>query len=177
MTGVRIEVDDKELRGALARLAGLGEDLSRPLRDVGQYLVTETNLRFETERGPGGLPWKESGRALAQGGQTLSDSGRLKQSVTLRVGARDVQVGTNVRYAAIHQFGGTIRAKTSKGLRFRLPWLKAAGESGWRRVQSVTLPARPFLGVDATDREEIALILQKHLARLAAGGAPGGATA
>lgn len=172
MTGVRIEVDDKALRGALAQLAGLGADMTRPLREIGGYLVSETNLRFEAERGPGGLPWKKSGRALAQGGQTLNLSGDLKRSITMRVGARELTVGTKLRYAAIHQFGGTIRAKTSKGLRFRLPWLKGSGDNGWRRVQSVTLPARPFLGVDATDRDEILLILDRHIRRIAAGGAP-----
>lgn len=173
MSGVRITIDDTALRGALRNLAGLGDDLARPLREIGDYLVAETTFRFEAETAPSGLPWKKSGRARAQGGQTLSDSGRLKQSITRRVAGKELLVGTNVRYAAIHQFGGTIRAKTSKGLRFRMPWLKGDGDSGWRRVQSVTLPARPFLGVSAGDRDEIALIVQRHIARLAAGAGGG----
>ncbi len=164
---VRIQVDDTALRAAFARLAAVGEDPTRALRAIGQHLVTETGLRFEGEKGPGGVPWKKSGRAEATGGQTLSDSGRLKASVTYQVNGKELLVGTNVRYARIHQFGGVIRAKSAKGLRFRLPWARGEGDSGWRRVQQVTLPARPFLGVDAGDREEIAAILAEQIRRAA----------
>ncbi|MBX9702383.1 MAG: phage virion morphogenesis protein [Acetobacteraceae bacterium] len=170
---IRIEVDDAEVRRAFAGLAALGEDMTRPLADIGSSLVQSTALRFEAERGPGGIPWKKSGRALAQGGQTLSDTGRLKASITHRAGAKELLVGTDTRYAAIHQFGGTIRAK-GKALAFSLPWLKRRGDSGMRFVKSVTIPARPFLGLDAGDREMIAETIAAHVARIA--GAGGSAT-
>lgn len=55
-------------------------------------------------------------------------------------GARDVV------YARIHELGGTIRPKTAKALAVPLP------EGGIALVQSVTIPARPYLR-PAADKE------------------------
>lgn len=49
------------------------------------------------------------------------------------------RVGTNLEYAAIHEFGGTIEAKNAPRLVFQV----APGE--WRTAQSVTIPARPYM--------------------------------
>ncbi|MGL4885387.1 MAG: phage virion morphogenesis protein, partial [Aeromonas veronii] len=57
--------------------------------------------------------------------------------------------GSNRIYAAIHQFGGVIKAKTSQGLAFTL----ANGDGVV--TQSVTMPARPFLGINKDDEEDI----------------------
>lgn len=172
MTGVVITVDDTAAREALAGLGELGEDLTAVMEDIGQQLVTSVLMRFETGRGPGGAPWAPSARAQAEGGQTLVDTGRLRQSVTYLASAREVEVGTNVIYAAIHQFGGTIRAKTARGLAFTLPWLAGPDDDGRRVVRSVTIPLRPFLGLDAEDAADISAIVADHLARAAAGGTP-----
>ena len=45
-------------------------------------------------------------------------------------------------YAAIHQFGGVIRAKKSF-LRFQIPYL-----SDFWFLKSVTIPARPFFPIE-----------------------------
>lgn len=58
-------------------------------------------------------------------------------------GSISVEWGTNVVYAAIHQFGG------------------AAG----RKDRRVTIPARPFLGVSNEDRTELLAIINDHLQR------------
>ena len=87
-----------------------------------------------------------------EGGKTLVDSARLMQSITSNASDTGVEVGTNVLYAAIHQFGGTIRAKTSRGLRFKIG---KGRDASWATRQSVTIPARPFLGIDAEDEAEI----------------------
>ena len=50
-----------------------------------------------------------------------------------------VRIGTGLRYARIHEYGGTITAKHAPALVFEV----APGEI--RRVKSVRLPARPYL--------------------------------
>ena len=60
--------------------------------------------------------------------------------------------------AGIHQTGGVIRAKTAKGLAFTL----ANGESAV--VGSVTIPARPYLGISEAEREEIEEVSLQHFA-------------
>ena len=138
MTGARIEVtvDDAEARAALARLVARAEDLTPVMDEIGGALVLSTQRRFELGAGPGGLAWKPSQRALAEGGKTLVDTARLLASLTHRAGRDRVDVGTNVVYAAIHQFGGP----AGRGLK-------------------TTLPARPFLGLDDDDRREIVAIV------------------
>jgi phage gpG-like protein len=78
----------------------------------------------------------------------LRDEGHLYASITHRASPTSVEVGSNAIYAAIHQFGGTIKAKDAKALRFRI------GDV-WVTKESVTIPARPFLGIDDDDRQMI----------------------
>lgn len=147
----RIEVDGGD--AALAALKGAVARAERPVdlwRAVGESLVESTRSRFEAERAPDGNPWPASIRKMVEGGRTLTLSSRLVDSIAFEADDAGVAVGTNVIYAAIHQFGGKIEAKSAKGLRFRLP-----GNRGFVSKQSVTIPARPFLGLDAEDALEI----------------------
>jgi phage gpG-like protein len=50
-----------------------------------------------------------------------------------------------MEYAAIHQWGGEIRPKSAPAL--YVP--------GYGRLQKVTIPARPYLGVSAEDEVAI----------------------
>ena len=123
--GIRIEVetDDAALQASLKRLTATVDDLRPVMDEIGRTLVTSVIGRFERERGPGGAPWKPSARGTRgkRGrGQTLTDTGRLRASITHRASRDAVEVGTNVIYAAIHQFGGGIeRPARSQVLAFR----------------------------------------------------------
>lgn len=149
MAGVRME-----LEGADEALAALGLivariDHPRPLYDeLGRMLTTSTGQRFEDEEDPEGNPWPKSIRALLDGGKTLTDSTALRGSITWEASDTGVSVGTNVIYAAIHQLGGIITAKTSAGLHFQIGGV-------WVTKASVTMPARAFLGVSDADETEI----------------------
>lgn len=153
---LRIELDDARAKAALAAALSRAEDLSPAWAEIGASLVTSTQLRFERGVSPDGVPWLPSLRALAEGGKTLQKSGRLMQSVTYRAGSDHVEVGTNTAYAAPNQFGAVIRAKAA-------PWLVFKVGDRWSRKKEVTLPARPFLGLDDDDRAEIVDILANHL--------------
>ena len=137
-----VEIENSALNAALARLAAVLANPSAAMDQIGRYLVASTLRRFERERAPDGSPWLKSARALAEGGQTLTDTGRLRGSIahTVTDGGRAVEVGSKVLYAAIHQFGG----RAGRGRR-------------------VTLPARPYLGIDDRDRDAIARIVSRAL--------------
>lgn len=145
---ITITVDDAEVQAALAEASRRAADLTPLMDRIGAALVSSTQRRFEAQAGPDGVPWRRSLRATAGLGQTLLDSGRLRQSITHRAERDQVDVGTNVLYAAVHQFGATIRAKTGRGLRFRV------GDR-WVTKRQVTIPPRRFLGLDDEDRDEI----------------------
>lgn len=162
---ITIEYDRGQLGAAKAGLERLSKtisDLWSTLDAIGAYLVASAHRRFERQVGPDGKPWAPSIRAQIEGGWTLLDSGRLRASLTWLAGRHSVEVGTNVIYAAIHQLGGTIRAKNAPNLRFQI-----AGR--WISKPSVVIPARPFLGIDQEDELEIDAIVQADLAAAIAG--------
>lgn len=61
----------------------------------------------------------------------------------------------NVKYARIHELGGTITPKNGQALRFK-------GRNGWATVKSVTMPRRPYL---EPSRDEAAKALEPTLTR------------
>lgn len=136
-------------------LAGVFGDLRPLLEAIGQYGVTSTRDRFQTETGPDGQRWKPSARAEFDGGKTLTESGGLANSLTFNVLGNDsVEWGTNKIYGRIHQLGGVIKAKGAPHLRFQVPG------GGWRTVDQVVMPARPYLGIDEEDEGQIGEIVQ-----------------
>lgn len=156
MSGITIQINDREVLESLGRLAGRVNDMQPVMEEIGAALKTSVQMRFERETGPDGQPWKPSLRAQAEGGQTLRDTGRLLQSITYRASAGEAEVGTNVIYAAVQQFGARITAKNAPALRFQVG-------GRWARKQSVDIPPRPFLGIDDADRREIGAIVADYL--------------
>lgn len=143
MAGVSfdIKIDDAEVRKAVSNLYAKSKDMSGAFDAIGHKLENSTVARFNSGTDPDGNPWKESIRARLFGGKTLVNKKYLKDSITHNlIGIKGVEVGTNKIYGAIHQLGGT------------------AG-----RNHSVTIDARPFLGISAQDKVDIVNILKSHL--------------
>lgn len=158
MAGSAIRIDDRDLR-VLANRADDFDALSdtAPLmREVAAAMEAWTIGRFEREEAPDGTPWPPSRRALEQGGQTLTDHGLLRQSISRVFTARTAEAGTNLIYAGVHQGGATIRPVSAKALIFQV---------GGRTVsaQEVTIPARPFLGIGDDDERELGAIVGDFL--------------
>ena len=181
---VGVEVEDEAVREALKRLVTTIAAPRKAMDQIGSHLVAATLRRFETETAPDGKPWLKSARALAVGGQTLTKSGRLRGSITHNVAAdgRAVEVGSNVIYAAIHQFGGGIKqgartqilAFAARGGRFTSRAKAARRRGGAVRVsfaeigaREFDMPARPYLGIDERNRVAILGIVSRALAQAA----------
>ncbi len=113
MSGFTIAVEDAGVLAALRGIAGVLADLTPLNRDIAALGENSTRLRFRSETSPDGEQWKPSLRAQIQGGKTLTASGHLSGSISSRFGANFAEWGVNRIYAAIHQFGGVIRAKSA----------------------------------------------------------------
>ena len=163
-----INVDDTEVRGALQRLLALGKNATPAMKEISALGESATRLRFRAERGPDGQRWKPSLRAQLVGGRTLTKDGHLAGSINASSGADFAEWGVNRIYAAIHQFGGVIRAKSAGGLKFRIPG------GGFAVVKSVRMPARPYLGVNEDDRADILDVFQRHIGSATGGAAHAG---
>lgn len=112
---MRIEIQ-LDATGASRAIAALGQRARnlRPLfAAIGDDIVAASLLGFKDSRDPYGQPWKPLAPATIarrrKGSSTpLLDTGRLRNSITRRVlaGGNGVEIGSNVIYAAIHNFGG-----------------------------------------------------------------------
>lgn len=129
---------DKAINGLASRPARAKTAL---MAEIGDALVSGTIKRFADGEDPEGNPWEASWRAQNEGGKTLVDTGRLRNSIDYVTSPDSVTVGSNVEYARIHQMGG----KAGRG-------------------RKVTIPARPYLGVSRADMEEVQGILSDFLA-------------
>jgi phage virion morphogenesis protein len=153
---VRLDGDTDKL---LAKLHTMGNvDKAGIMNAIAEGLRTSTVERFSKQESPDGAKWQPSIRVSQKGGKSLILSSALRTSIKAESDSSGAAVGTNLVYAATHQFGDerTIRAKKSKYLKFQI------GDK-WVSVPSVhvRIPARPFLGVSKEDEEEIKEILEE----------------
>lgn len=177
-TGASIRIDDADVRRLLGDLELAGRNLSDLMEQLAAQVEFDTARRFETQVDPDGNPWPPSLRALAENGETLTDTARLRQSITSSVSPTAFEVGTNVVYAAIHQFGGTVK-KPARQQELFWHMGKDGAISDWRFVKrskanysethtikahDVRIPARPFLGVGSKDQDTLTAIARDWLA-------------
>lgn len=134
---------------ALGKAAHKLGDTKELMESVGEALVSGTLKRFDAEEDPTGKKWPKSKRAVAEGGQTLTDTALLRRSIDYAATPDKVMVGSNLPYARIHQKGGTVKPKKGKYLKFK----GLDGKDVF--VKEVTIPARPYLGVSSEDMEEV----------------------
>ncbi len=169
---IEITVDDKEMKALFKRLSARASDMTPVMQIIGETIRSSVIKNFEV----GGRPrWKPSAKPK---GKTLIDTSRLLGSINWKANKDSVLVGTNVVYAAIHQFGfngtQTVRAHsrkvktrdikegrriTAKGIGFVRPY---------ERIMNI--PARPYLVVQDEDMAEIKAVIRDHIMAAEKGG-------
>lgn len=139
MSGVEVhlDLDLTQAQAALARLsAGQIDQLTY---EIGTLVEDQTKLRIADEkRAPDGTPWAPWSERYAESltrrnrvnpRSLLVGHGDLRDSVQNYTTGETVKVGSNLIYAAIHQFGG-----------------EAVG---------MPIPARPYLGLSTDNATAI----------------------
>ncbi|HFC8518093.1 TPA: phage virion morphogenesis protein [Neisseria weaveri] len=148
---LEIDLDTKQLAHGLDQLLKNAINNRPMMRAIATEMVSLTEDNFESESW-GGERWSDSVRSLSETldpkrnkrGKTLQLTGQLAASISTKVGNGFAQIGSNKKYAAIHHFGGTIKAKNKPYLFF------SVDGGGFRKVKSVNIPARPYLPVNGT---------------------------
>jgi phage gpG-like protein len=174
----RIDVVGLEAAQRVAqRVYNLGEDTEPLLAIAGSILEASTIRRFDTESGPGGIPWPKSRRAGGYSvgrrgprqprgtiGKTLTDTGDLRDSIRYELRPGEVEVGAdglkNPVKAIANQLGShrqTVVVGHTRTIRsafgVELEEAKVVRVRPHGRITN--LPARPFVGVDDQDRDDL----------------------
>ena len=177
MAGTRIKstVSDAQARAMLARLGEPGTQDLMPR--LGEYLQASTQKRFKSQTAPDGTAWaplqpRYARRKKYAKDKVLTLRGYLRSGIRYQVtGAAEVEVGSNTKYAAIHQLGGSIDQNAqSRKMRYRSVAGRVlfAGRKHKRGVTErwvtrgayqVNIPARPFLGISTEDDKEIRSVI------------------
>ena len=165
---IEVELKDEAITAALDRLRRHLTDLSPVMNEIGEFLEDQTVRRFDEGVSPEGRPWAPKSAATIAAyerrGQRVdfrplfgpnTDGIPLRKSFFRQYGPDFVEVGTNKPYAAVMQFGASKGAfgATSRGS--PIPW----GD----------IPARPYLGISETDRENILAEIDEWFARATEG--------
>lgn len=185
MTGASITLDDTATEG-LAYYVDRATHPGQLMGSIAAYMLSSTQRRFEREVGPDGQKWKPlakrtANRQIRRGhrrgrANILRVTTRLYRSLVTQSDATSAEVGTNVAYAAVHQFGGEIQIygrsqrATLKKIRGsnRSRFVKTGTKGGTVRNVTIgehviTMPARPYLGFSDEDRKMILQLGEDYL--------------
>jgi phage virion morphogenesis protein len=170
---INVSIDDKEVRKMLELLQKRVGNLRPAMKAIGETVRTSVIKNFMSEGRPD--RWEPSRRAKKEGGKTLTDKGRLRNSITAKADSDRVVIGTKVKYAAIHHFGfddAVIIKDHIRRVKSRDIWGKIDGKRRKlaRGVAAVTIhtrkmkiPARPYLMVQDEDWRVINEHIWKHI--------------
>ena len=155
-----VEIKNDTVTSGLIRLSTQMADMTPAMQQIGEYLVMSTKQRFPTGRGPDGTVWApKSPTTLARYGARKSNridprplfgpSGMLSRQIYPEAGPSQVEVGSNLVYAAVMQFGARRGQFGNMANGSPIPW----GD----------IPARPFLGISTEDEGNILALIADYL--------------
>ena len=182
MTGISIQVELREAQDMLADILRR-MDRKRPFyKSVGERLMSSTKDRFREETDPDGARWKPLARAtikarvskkqipltILRSNTRRKKGSSLAGSINVQMSEDEVRIGSPLEYAAIHQLGGTVQMPARDGKIYRTK--DRTGQVGRRFAKkkkanhitdvkipaySISIPARPYLGLTAADEAAI----------------------
>ena len=177
MARTSIKIDRAELERLGVQMAEQAKlDPSGLMPRLGEYLQASSQKRFKTQTAPDGTAWQPLQPRYARRKKYAKDKiltlrGYLRSGIHYQVtDDAEVQVGSNTKYAAIHQFGGAIEKPARQAIvRYRSEAGRVlfAGKKHQGATErqvtipahQVNMPARPYLGISAADDAEIRAII------------------
>ena len=188
---IELKIDTTTVTRALGRLQGFQRSKRPLMRKLAAIMADAVEENFAQEGRPKWLGLAKSTRKRRSGGQILQASGRLAASIQSQADGDSAAVGTNVKYAAIHQLGGEItraahsgwvRLRTDakgnllrQGAKGRAAHLAVFAKDSHKRAKKVrytsgeskvTMPARPFLALTPADEDEIEQTVSAYLSAI-----------
>lgn len=146
MGTIKIDADTGDVERAITDMLNKGQDLTAPMKSIGEEMINRTQQRFRDKEAPDGTPWapnspvteKRKGHDRVLEGE----SKQLAKQFSYSASSDGVEWGSLMVYAAMQHFGGT----------------QAAFPHLWGDI-----PGREFIGLNDDDEDEVLAILADHL--------------
>lgn len=162
---IKITLDDR----AIPELQKIAIQLQHPKKlygVLGETLKKIHKARFKQEVDPDGKKWKPLSpitQEIKGNDKILKHRGYLSERTAYNYDDNGVEFGSDAKYARLHQFGGVIKPKKGKRLKF--------GKDGNTVfAKQSKIPARPWLGVNDQDKQQLldkaAALLQRQLSQM-----------
>ncbi|AOJ13160.1 MULTISPECIES: phage virion morphogenesis protein [Burkholderia] len=189
---IEIEIDDRLFGATLNRVVRAMADATPVMSEISGIMADAVDENFAQEGRPKWLglapstlagrvgrelkpgrgkfksgAWSiQLGQRAARSMRILHQTGALVNSITQSFDGTSAQVGTNLIYAAIQNFGGqtkphTIVPKNAKALHFGGIFAKKVNHPGSK------IPARPFMTMADADGVQIESVVANYLRRVA----------
>lgn len=174
-----IKVDTAAFEAALDKLIRGLENREPLMRRLAGLMADAAEENFAQEGRPEWMGRSPSTERRRRGGRILHLSGRLAGSIGSYSDNDSAVVGTDVKYARIHQEGGEIsmparsqqtyyrrRKDGTVGNRFVRKSRSNYSETHSVGAHKIKIPARPFLSLTDTDEREIGTVIERYLTQL-----------
>ncbi|MBO2568625.1 hypothetical protein AYI84_04665 [Shewanella algae] len=151
MAGARIEINAEGFEQAATKLAAIaakGEKLGPLMNDIGEMLLFSHQERNAQGISPDGVTWA----ALSPATQALKPRHKttplrlndiLLNQLAYQADDHSLELGSNMVYAAMQQFGGTTSPKSM--------------------IPGKEIPAREFLGLSSDDAQAVLDMMAEYL--------------
>lgn len=174
-----IKYDIGDFERSLGDLIKKLENREPLMREMAAAMGDAVEENFASQGRPDWMGWSPAYARKRHGGKILQKSGRLAASITQYSTNDEATVGTNVKYARIHQEGGeiSIAARSQKAyyrqnkdgsVGNRFVKKSRANFEQWNTIGAykIKMPARPFLHLTEDDVERMENTAEQYLKRI-----------
>ena len=142
---ITINANTDAIERAITDLISKGDDLTAPMKSIGEEMINRTQQRFRDKEAPDGTPWAPNSpvteKRKGHGRVLEGESKQLAKQFSYSASSEGVEWGSLMVYAAMQNYGGT----------------KAEFPHLWGDI-----PSREFIGLNDDDEDEVLGILADH---------------
>ena len=142
---ITINANTDAIERAIQELINKGDDLTAPMKSIGEEMINRTQQRFRDKEAPDGTPWAPNSpvteKRKGHGRVLEGESKQLAKQFSYSASSEGVEWGSLMVYAAMQNYGGT----------------KAEFPHLWGDI-----PSREFIGLNDDDEDEVLGILADH---------------
>ncbi|UDM07822.1 phage virion morphogenesis protein [Halomonas sp. NyZ770] len=142
---ITINANTDAIERAITDLISKGDDLTAPMKSIGEEMVNRTQQRFRDKEAPDGTPWAPNAPSTEKrkGHDRVleGESRQLAKQFSYSASSEGVEWGSLMVYGPMMHWGGT----------------KAEFPHLWGDI-----PGREFVGLNDDDEDEVLGILADH---------------